>query len=62
MVPDPFSGEMAPVFNPRTEKWQDHFEMRESQILGRTPMGRATVAALAMNRPVAVAISRGAMT
>ena len=53
---------MAPVFNPRTEKWQDHFEMRESQILGRTPMGRATVAALAMNRPVAVAIRRGAMT
>jgi hypothetical protein len=62
LVPDPISGEMVPVFNPRTEKWQDHFEMRESQILGRTSMGRATVAALAMNRPVAVAIRRGAMT
>lgn len=41
------------LFNPRTQKWSEHFEWIENhtQIRGLTPTGRATVARLNMNRP-----------
>src|SRR5690348_12482131 len=45
---DPMSGERAPLFNPRTQSWFDHFEWASDgiRILGKSPVGRATVAAL----------------
>ncbi len=41
------------LFNPRLEKWDDHFTWSENadRILGITPTGRATVIALNLNRP-----------
>jgi len=49
---DPASGEFAPLFNPRTQFWKEHFKWNENytKIIGQTPEGRATVAALKMNR------------
>lgn len=52
-APDPFTGEVVPLYNPRLQNWQDHFEWSEDGlfILGHTPTGRATVMTLRLNRP-----------
>jgi len=49
---DPVSRQTIRLFNPRTEAWREHFRWNESgdRIIGLTPTGRATVAALNMNR------------
>ncbi|MEZ4931724.1 MAG: HNH endonuclease signature motif containing protein [Saprospiraceae bacterium] len=49
---DPFSQQEAPLFNPRIQIWKEHFVWHASfiHILGLTPTGRATVAALQLNR------------
>lgn len=45
---DPETNTTVPLFNPRTDSWWDHFEWAEDglRIVGRTPVGRATVIAL----------------
>jgi 5-methylcytosine-specific restriction endonuclease McrA len=50
---DPLSGEIVRLFDPRHEAWAEHFAwVREGDhIVGLTPTGRATVAALNLNRP-----------
>jgi len=53
---DPDSGREVPLFNPRTQAWTEHFRWQGERIVPLTPTGRATVAALAMNRPLIVAI------
>ena len=53
---DPESGANVPLFNPRLQIWDEHFRWEREQIMPLTPTGRATVAALAMNRPLIVAI------
>ena len=57
---DPESRATVPFFNPRTERWDDHFEWIEegAVIRGKTPKGRATVAALTMNHPDIVSARR----
>ena len=57
-APDPESGREVPLFNPRTQAWRDHFRWEDEAIVPLSPTGRATVAALAMNRPLIVAIRR----
>lgn len=54
---DPRSGEKVPLFNPRKQKWNEHFELDKfgTKVTGRTPIGRATVAGLKMNLPDVVA-------
>ena len=56
VAPDPESGEDAPLFNPRAQRWADHFRWEGVVVVPLTPTGRATAAALAMNRPLVVAI------
>jgi hypothetical protein len=53
---DPTTGETVPLFDPRRDHWSEHFTWTEDgdTILGRTPVGRATVLALRMNRPLVV--------
>lgn len=53
---DPGTGTIEPLFNPRRQRWQEHFTWSEdgTQIIGVTPSGRATVEALRLNRPMAV--------
>ena len=50
---DPETGEEAPLFNPRTQIWDEHFEWADDYalILGVTLIGRATVTCFKMNRP-----------
>ena len=56
VAPDPQTGEDVPLFNPRVQRWADHFKWDEAVVAPLTATGRATAAALAMNRPLAVAI------
>jgi hypothetical protein len=53
---DPSSGEIASFYHPRTDAWSDHFRWDDALIVPLTPVGRTTVDALAMNRPMIVAI------
>src|SRR5262249_22621025 len=49
---DPKTGRSVPLFNPRRQRWSRHFAWSEDflTILGRTASGRATIAALRLNR------------
>ena len=53
---DPDTGLPARLFNPRQDDWSEHFRWEGAVVVARTPTGRATVEALAMNRPLIVAI------
>jgi hypothetical protein len=53
---DPATGRTAPLFHPRRQRWADHFRWAGVRVAGSTPTGRATVAALRMNRPLILAI------
>lgn len=57
---DPGEGTLVPLYNPRTQKWQDHFRWNEdfTRIVGVTSTGRATVKALQMNRPGVINVRR----
>lgn len=48
---DPLTGQDAPLFNPREHRWHDHFGWESGGvfIVGRTAIGRATVAAVHLN-------------
>ena len=48
---DAESDDVVSLFNPRTQKWADHFQWVENGLLidGRTPVGRVTVDALHLN-------------
>lgn len=45
---DPLTGKRAALFHPRDQLWTEHFEWGEdnASIVGKTDIGRATVAAL----------------
>jgi hypothetical protein len=53
---DPLTGATVALFNPRTDVWTDHFAWNEdgTHIIGQTSVGRATVAALALNSDLRV--------
>jgi hypothetical protein len=46
---DPETGEVATLFNPRTQEWSDCFRVEDVQIIGLKPEGRATVQLLQLN-------------
>jgi hypothetical protein len=46
---DPVSGNVIGLFHPRRDTWQDHFAIREGEIVGLSPVGRATVRLLQLN-------------
>lgn len=51
---DPATGEHVPLFNLRTDQWHAHFEWAADGVtlIGKTPVGIATVSALKMNQPL----------
>jgi hypothetical protein len=57
---DPLGGTTVPLFNPRTQIWSEHFHWNPdgTLIIGLTPVGRATVAALQLNNEIAVEVRR----
>jgi hypothetical protein len=46
---DPLTQSLVPLFNPRSDQWEEHFTFKGVRIEGRTPVGRATAQVLAMN-------------
>lgn len=42
---------MVRLFHPRRDDWDDHFAWDGAILVGRTPIGCATVALLAVNYP-----------
>ena len=48
-VADPDSGAIVPLFHPRRDEWRIHFDWAGYRLVGKTPVGRATVAALDLN-------------
>lgn len=49
---DPLTGVTVALFHPRQQRWRDHFAWNEDAtlIIGLTPIGRATIDALKLNR------------
>lgn len=48
---DPLTGALTPLYNPRTERWDQHFRLSEALIEPLTAIGRATVFLLRLNDP-----------
>ena len=55
---DPDSVANVPLFHPRQHEWPAHFRWRDVDLCGLTPIGRATVATLRLNRPLIIEIRR----
>ena len=53
---DPDTDREVPLYNPRVQTWSEHFHWEGVRLIGMTPTGRATVAAMKMNRPIMLAI------
>ena len=53
---DPQTGRKVALFHPRRQRWPDHFRWNGLTMIGLTATGRATVAALQMNRPAILVI------
>lgn len=55
---DPATQQPVPLFNPRTQRWNEHFVLQEARLIGQTQIGQATLALLRMNDEVVVAQRR----
>jgi hypothetical protein len=53
---DPTTGNEVLLFNPRRDAWSEHFAWQGVRLIGLTPVGRATISALDMNRALILAI------
>jgi hypothetical protein len=58
---DPLTGQLVPLFNPRTQTWTEHFRWSSDgvRIIGLTPIGRVTVGALKLNHATATTVREG---
>lgn len=57
---DALTGKHVRIFHPRRNRWTDHFRWTRdgTEIVGVTPIGRATLLALRMNHPIIVEARR----
>jgi hypothetical protein len=58
--PDPLTQQETPLFHPQQHVWADHFLWSKdcTELTGLTPTGRATIAALRMNRSQLIRVRR----
>ena len=47
----PDTGELVPLFNPRRNRWPDHFRWDSHHLVAQTPVGHATLLMLDLNHP-----------
>lgn len=49
---DPLSGDEAPLYHPRKQRWEDHFVWSADslEVIGLSRTGRATTETLCLNR------------
>lgn len=61
---DPLTEAWTPLFNPRRQVWAEHFRWTPTgdEIVGLTPVGRATIHALQLNRPLLAQARRAWVT
>jgi hypothetical protein len=54
---DPESAVVVRLFHPREDRWDDHFQVasESGEMVGRTPIGRATLIRLGLNSAAQVA-------
>lgn len=48
---DPAAGNIVPLYNPRQDRWLEHFQLIGAQIIPMTPTGRATIRLLQLDHP-----------
>ncbi len=53
---DPATGQLTALYNPRTQRWTDHFRFNGPVIEPLTPEGRVTVLILRLNQAARVTI------
>lgn len=56
---DPRTRKLTPLFNPRRHKWATHFRWEGPILIGRTPIGRVTVALLHINDDYRIELREG---
>lgn len=59
---DPLTEEFSFLFNPRTQKWSDHFKVENSRIIGLTPQGRTTIKLFQFNSDERLAARKRLLT
>ena len=47
----PATGRYCRLFNPRTDRWDEHFAIEGAQLTGRTDIAQATIKILRLNDP-----------
>ena len=45
------TGTLVPLFHPRNDEWETHFEWQGPTLIGKTTVGQATIDVLAINLP-----------
>jgi len=53
---DPATGKLVALFNPRKQRWIQHFDLLRGVIVPLTPVGRATEKLLRLNLPARVEV------
>jgi hypothetical protein len=48
---DPLTQALTPFFNPRTQRWSDHFSLVGAEVVPLTSVGRVTAIILQFNHP-----------
>lgn len=48
---DAETGQVTPLFSPRRQSWRRHSRCANGTLIGRTPVGRVTIAVLNINDP-----------
>jgi HNH endonuclease len=56
LIKDSVTDEMVAIFHPRQQIWKEHFDWNDAEVIGLTAVGRATIEALSLNRPIMSAI------
>ena len=51
-----FEGHLVPLFNPRQNRWVDHFAWDGPVLVGKTPVGKVTIDVLAINLPYRIVL------
>jgi HNH endonuclease len=55
---DADTGVLVPHFNPRSDRWKEHFAVVGAELIGLTDVGRATARLLQMNSADGVEVRR----
>jgi HNH endonuclease len=55
---DPLTHKLTPLFKPRRHRWERHFRWAGPELVGRTAIGRVTIAVLEINSPERVLLRR----